>query len=444
MARRQDDVPVATLPLAAAAPRPSRKRLRPQLRRRVTYVVQRLAGLPIATRVVLQRGQSPEQIVRAAYARRFWSLRDASEWLELALALTLWPAVVPALAIWATWRNGSIVARRAGRAPHLQLLDQIRLYFAAGALPPWYYIFELYRRPTGSHARSFIYRCESKGGILAILKERRPPTSIVSNKVAFEKTCRRSGVPTIPVLAIARDGEVEWIGSSSDFEADWFVKPINGKGGRGIERWDYAGEGRFRSLAGELIERDQLLQRIAAKSRTIPRFVQPRIQNHPELQELSNGALATIRALTCLDESGEPELLGAVMRMAIGGNHLVDNFHAGGIAAVIDLDTGVLGPASNLGADARLGWLDAHPDSGALIRGRRLPDWDRFGQFVENAHRVFSDRALIGWDVALTASGPVVVEANGVPDLDIMQRIPQCGMMTARLGQLLAHHVAAR
>ena len=41
------------------------------------------------------------------------------------------------------------------------------------------------------------------------------------------------------------------------------------------------------------------------------------------------------------------------MRMAIDGNHVVDNLHAGGIAAAVDLDAGTLGPASDLGADVR-------------------------------------------------------------------------------------------
>jgi hypothetical protein len=39
-------------------------------------------------------------------------------------------------------------------------------------------------------------------------------------------------------------------------------------------------------------------------------MVQPRIANHPALDALNNGALSTVRILTCLDERGEPELVG--------------------------------------------------------------------------------------------------------------------------------------
>jgi len=62
-----------------------------------------------------------------------------------------------------------------------------------------------------------------------------------------------------------------------------------------------------------------------------------------------------VRALTCLDEQGRPELIAAVFRMAIGGNRTVDNIHAGGIAAGIDLETGAMSQASDLGMSARLG-----------------------------------------------------------------------------------------
>jgi len=159
------------------------------------------------------------------------------------------------------------------------------------------------------------------------------------------------------------------------------------------------------------------------------------------LGDLCNGALATVRALTCLNEAGKPELVGAVLRMAIGGNHVVDNLHAGGIAAGIELGTGLVGRATNLGSDVRLGWLDRHPTTGALISGRRLPFGDRIRPFAVRAHRAFSDRVLVGWDIAIATKGLVLVEANGAPDLDIMQRSCQRGLMRERLGELLAHHL---
>ena len=418
------------------------KFVRGVLKKRATRLFNRIAGLPITVRALRKRHQTPGARLRQAYARRFWRLQRPGELIDIALALALWPFALLALAIWFLWRNGSLVAAKAQLPLHRQFLDQIRLYFAAGVLPPWYYIYELYDRPRNRDARSFIYRCESKTGVLALLKEVRPPFSIVSDKVSFAEQCRWFGIRTIPVLAVADKGGFDWKVDPGETECDWFVKPVDGKGGKNIERWDYVGEGGYRGAAGQIVPAEAIIERYKAESWAIPRFVQPRIVNHPDLHALSNGALTTVRALTCLDEEGRPELIGAVMRMAVGANHVVDNLHAGGIAAGVDLATGELGPASNLGNDVRLGWIDRHPDSGARIRGFRLPRWDELRPFAEHAHRGFSDRVLIGWDVALTKDGPILVEANGAPDLDIMQRPFRRGLMKDRLALLLAHHVA--
>lgn len=401
----------------------------------------RIAGLPIAARA--GPGASPDAVIRRAYARRFWRPHDWSEGAELGVAIATWPFVLLGLQIAFTLKNGREVARRFRRPLHRQLLDQLRLYLTAGVLPPWYYIFELHRQPTSANARDFIYRWESKAGILRSFKERRGPGSTpLNDKTAYAEHCQRHQIRTAPLLALFRDGQTELCCDAVELETDFFVKPIAGRGGKGAERWDFVGPDDYRSPTGERLTRDQLLSRLARKSRKTPLLAQKRLTNHPTLEPLNNGALSTVRVLTCLNEAEEPEIVGAAMRMATGENHVVDNLHAGGIAAAVDLETGVLGSASNLGADARLGWIDRHPVSGAPITGAQLPMWGEVREFAVRAHRAFGDRIVIGWDIAITPDGPVLVEGNAAPDFDIMQRFVRHGLMAARLGALLAFHVA--
>lgn len=409
--------------------------------RGLTY---QIAGLPIAVRSAIgHRGTATERVIRRAYARRYWSPRDWTERTQLALALLAWPFVLVGLQITFTLKNGGEVARRFRRPIHRQLVDQLRLYLAAGVLPPWYYIFELHRQPATVHARDFIYRWESKGGVLQLLKEGDcAPSSELNDKVEFAEQCHRHQIRMSPVLAILVDGRMDLRADPLELETDLFIKPVAGRGGKGAQRWDLAGPQAYRSSKDERLTRNELFARLAEKSRKTPLFVQQRLRNHPGLEPLNNDALSTVRVLTCLNEAGEPEVVGAAMRMAIGNNHVVDNLHAGGIAAAVDLGTGILGPASNLGADCRLGWMDHHPVSGAAIAGARLPMWAEVCDFAIRAHRAFADRALVGWDIAIAPDGPVMVEGNGSPDLDIMQRFVRHGLMTARLGALLAFHVS--
>lgn len=406
--------------------------------RKVTY---RIAGLPIAVGALLpiRTAVTPARIIRGAYARQFWRPRAVADFGALLLALVLWPFALIGLQAAFVTKNGSLIARSSHRSRFRQLLDQTRLYFTAGVLPPWYYMFELYRHPANAFARDFIYRWESKGGVMGLLKEgARAPASALTDKAEFARQCQAQGIATVPLLAIVRDGRFEACGPIG---RDLFVKPLAGRGGKGAERWDLK-FGRYCNPAGQSLDRAKLVAVLKQRSLAEPLIVQPRFASHPALGNLSNGALTTVRLLTCLDERGQPELVGAAMRMAIGRNRTVDNLHAGGIAAAVDLAAGTLGPASDLGTDCRLGWMDFHPASGARITGTVVPLWAEIKTLAADAHRAFGDRVLIGWDIAPTAAGPVVVEGNGAPDLDIMQRFVRHGLMAARLGVLLAHHLS--
>ena len=65
--------------------------------------------------------------------------------------------------------------------------------------------------------------------------------------------------------------------------------------------------------------------------------MQPRLTNCANLRDINNDALSTLRIVTCLDEEDRPQVVAGVIRMAVGDNHKVDNFHAGGIASFSQL-----------------------------------------------------------------------------------------------------------
>lgn len=409
-------------------------------RKRGERLVYRVGGLPVAAAGLFFGGQAdPAGFLRDAYANYYWSIDGLQDLIELLTGSLIWPLGLLAAAIWFTWKNGAIIRERTGKPALRQFVEELRTYFSAGLLPPWYYAFELYEGRSGG--RSFLSRFETKKGYYEILLRRRESHSPLGNKLKFEQHCRAYQIPTVPVLAAAIAGEVVSFEPEGLPRADLFVKPIRGRGGRGAERWDYGGRGRYRGLHSELLSDAELLDRLRAESKQVPRIVQPRLVNCDELNDINNGALSTVRIVTCLDESGRPEVVAAAARMAIGDNHRVDNFHAGGIASAIDLDTGVLGPASNMGMNARLGWLDRHPDCGGAITGRKLPMWDETRRLAERAHRAFDDRVIVGWDIAVTPQGPTLVEGNSAPDLDIIQRIRRSGLADSRFAELLAHHV---
>ena len=387
---------------------------------------------------LLPNSFSPASLaIGRAYAAHFWRPAKVQEWLDIVLAVLIWPAGVLFCALWVTLKNGRVVASRFGRSMIKQFGDQLKLTATSGLMPPWYYVFELYRPGAMSRARGFFTRGQTKYGAYQILAKARGSASPLSDKEAFARFCAERQVAAIPVLLSVRDGEVRGdVRSASDLpKCDLFVKPVCGRGGRGAERWDYAG-GLYRGP--EILNSIQFIERLREMSRVQPYLVQRRAENHSSIRNLSNGALNTIRMISCLDEHDRPEIVAAVLRMAVGRNVTVDNVHAGGLAAAIDLVEGRLGQATDMGIDAHLGWIDRHPDTNGRIAGRALPFWSEVCDLARHAHFAFRDWSVIGWDIAVMPGGPRLVEGNCGPDIDLVQRPLRKSFGDSRFGELLA------
>lgn len=398
----------------------------------------RIAGLPVALRASSTEDESCGDVIRRAYARAYWRPPGWDGYAEIVAAWLLWPLVAVLGPLWFTAKNGPALRVRYRRGLVAQFADQVRLYFTDGVVAPWYYIFELAKAPTSARAERFLQRSQTKAGIYPLL--RRGVATELNDKKIFADYCAEQGVACVPYL-LYLDGSGS--GSASLSDCDLFVKPASGRGGRGAERWDRVEPRVFSGTRGERLTANELLARLGERAKRRPLLIQRRMGVHPQVADLTAGALPTVRVTTCLDQQGEPELVGAVFRMAVGANRTVDNLHAGGIAAGVDLEIGRLSSASNLGMDARLGWLDRHPDTGAQIIGRVLPQWAEIKALAIQAHRAFADRVLVGWDIGVTDQGPLVVEGNSSPDLDIVQRFgePVCA---TRFGELLAWHLKER
>jgi hypothetical protein len=112
-------------------------------------------------------------------------------------------------------------------------------------------------------------------------------------------------------------------------------------------------------------------------------------------------------------------------------------------AAAVELATGRLQPMcgdADLAPDA---WWDRHPKTGALVTGRVIAGWPDLAGLAVRAHRAFSGRVVIGWDLALTPEGPVIIEANSDPDTHFLQRVHRRMIGRSPMAPLLRHHLAA-
>jgi hypothetical protein len=349
-----------------------------------------------------------------------------------------------------TYRLGASVRAQCGKTQLRQLREQIAIMRRCRVAPKYYYMFELWRSARAVEAAQYLQRGETKGAAYKMLRRQSAPLAAdelddsqrLSDKLVFHNRCRALGLPTAPVVFAATGGKSEPIpGMTTDLPAgDLFIKPRKGSGGVGASRWLYEAGG-YRGKDGTVLSADALRQSLLERSRRRDLIVQPRLANHPALADLNCGTLATVRVVTCRNELGGFEVTNAAFRMPRSAQSVVDNFHAGGIAASVDIAAGTLGAATDMGLNPATAWFSAHPTTGADIVGRHLPDWMALRELAETAHRHFDSYAVIGWDIALLEDGPCIIEANGAPDLDIIQRTAQRPLGSERLGRLMAWHL---
>jgi hypothetical protein len=373
----------------------------------------------------------------------------------LVAALLLWPVVIPLLVLFFTWRNGADVRRRTGKSILRQMWEQIVITAMHSILPPSYYLFELHDDGKRRRAGEYLNRFETKRFAYEFLRRYnggKPvpedrTTVYLSNKAMFFERCRDYRLPAIPVLMFLQNGEVAEHEPNGLLlpRMDLFCKLVCGTGGRGAQRWVHLDADRYQDIHGNILTEQGLVERLKALTQSWRNgyIVQPRLANHREIADLSNGSLTTVRVMTCRNERGEYEVTNAAFRMA-QGRSVVDNFHAGGLLAKVDIRTGKLGRATDGGLALRpgTGWCDRHPDTGGQILGRTLPLWDEVLDLTRRAHATaFADHVIIGWDVGITDDGPYLVEGNKGPDLDLVQRSHGEPVGNTRFGELLAYNL---
>ena len=59
--------------------------------------------------------------------------------------------------------------------------------------------------------------------------------------------------------------------------------------------------------------------------------------------------------------------------------------------------------------------------TGTQIQGFQFPDWEAAMDMVRQAAEMIPELGYLGWDIAFTEEGPILVEGNEFPGHDIYQ-----------------------
>lgn len=182
---------------------------------------------------------------------------------------------------------------------------------------------------------------------------------------------------------------------------DCIIKPSDGKLGRGISK-TYKDDKVERELYDECVKRRAIVEECIRSCDELSAF-------HPE-------SLNTVRVVT-ISNKERAEVFGSFLRTGVG-NSIVDNAHAGGIFAQINVESGIIeSDGINTSGDI----FKMHPDTKRVFLGTKIPYWETIVRTCCEAAKL-TNNPITGWDVAINREGEIeFVEGNYGPDFDVMQ-----------------------
>lgn len=266
---------------------------------------------------------------------------------------------------------------------------------------------------------------------------------LVQNKIAANALLSAFGLTAAGTLAlfctdagVASDGLLASPDDLRDFlvDADFplFGKPLAGfqsLGAVSLDGYDASSD----TLIGADGRRIALPVFVAevAKHFGSGYLFQKRLTPHPEVREICGDRIATVRVVTLLTKAG-PKVFRACWKIPAGAN-IADNYWRGGnLLAALDRDTGEISRVvSGKGVDLRE--HTHHPDTGASLLGRVVPNWQEVVAAALEGARVMKDVPLIGWDIAPVDGGATIVEMNETPDFTLPQLADGRGALDAEM-----------
>lgn len=238
--------------------------------------------------------------------------------------------------------------------------------------------------------------------------------SILSDKVFFSLFCNQFNIPMPNLICYNRNGIFYYnentisVNTKNELilfyskllndvgESSIIVKSSNNKGGSGIFILNKESLARQIEDVGSLILTGTFIH-------------QKLLAQHPEVSKIYPHSINSIRFDIVVDNKKQKHLLGAVMRFGHGGCK-VDNVSKGGFFVPID-KTGCLmvkGYSDRIHGSSE---YTVHPDTNFVFNGFQIPYFKEAKALALKMSQIIPN-GLVGWDIAITPYGPIVIEGN--------------------------------
>lgn len=227
---------------------------------------------------------------------------------------------------------------------------------------------------------------------------------------------------------IAHQGEVHKFGGIVEPHDSFVIKPAEGSGGDGIvviTNRSKRKRNNFRLANGLLISDSEIEHHISnivggqysLSGNPDKALIEYCVKFDAVFEDVSYQGVPDVRIIVY---RGYPAM--AMVRLPTRASDGKANLHQGAVGAGIDLSTG-----TTLQGVLTNEIVDEHPDTGALIAGLAIPQWDFILQSAARGYEV-TGLGYLGVDMVIDRDlGPLILEMNARPGLNI-QLANQAGL----------------
>lgn len=291
--------------------------------------------------------------------------------------------------------------------------------------PLQYYRYKMYRRDcTLTLDQMKDYIPDFFAYYLLYPKSFKERNVLCEDKMLFYSICKGLKIPQPKILFSIKNGqilseELDVLNLQQGYEMirnttaqKIFCKPTFGVGGANIHVFNKQ-DNHYINKQDHTILDTEFLKKLSGQEY----ILQEGLVQHPMMNQIYPSAINTFRIVTESNGGPDIKIKFVLLRMGRGGME-IDNASSGGLYLKIDPRTGILNKFAVTNEQEE---YPAHPDTNFTFEGYKVPVWDEITAFVKKAAFKFGEIQYIGWDIAYTINGPVVIEANNGPDISILQ-----------------------
>jgi len=241
---------------------------------------------------------------------------------------------------------------------------------------------------------------------------------LVDDKVTTKQLAQHAGIAVPELYGVAEENyQVRTLPEMLEQYSDFVVKPARGSGGDGILVISGRSRQMYRNANGSLLSREELCYHISnILSGVYSLGGQPdralfeyRVRPDPLFEAISYQGVPDIRVIVFL---GVPVMSMVRLPTRMSGGRA--NLHQGALGAGIDITNGI-----TLSAVWRNDIVDEHPDTGNMIMGVKIPNWEALLRLAARCYEL-TGLGYQGVDIVLDKDkGPLILELNARPGLNI-------------------------